>query len=266
MVGSSRKTSEAQGNVSLSLVRRAEALIRALNGVQDARVDTDAQGHLTVAHVVPAEGTATKAIVRNVQTALRAALDIQIDTRSIFVSPALPQAALESVAQNDVKESAHGVRTQFAPRRFAAFEAGPVPSNGYRQAPHIELLELQRFGQEQMQCRVVLEANGRRRTGSADAGPEREGGVTLAAQATLDALRHIESGDWMFEGAADVIIGGQRHVVVSIRQNVTSEPASGAALVHESVEHAIALAVLNAAGLGGAVHTNNDPERRAATH
>jgi hypothetical protein len=96
------------------------------------------------------------------------------------------------------------------------------------------------------------------------AGEEREGAVTLAARATLDALRHMEAGAWMFEGAADVIIGGQRHVVVSIKKDLMVEPVSGAAPVHESVEHAVALAVLNAAGLSGAIN-QTDPERRAAS-
>jgi hypothetical protein len=255
-------SAEGAGQV-FSLVRRAEALVRALTGVADARVDTDAQGHITVVHVVPASGMSTKAIVRNVQTALRAALDIQMDTRSIFVAETLPQALLETVSA-DVTQVAvlrQGGRAQAGAQRLAAVER----LDGYRAAPHIELLELQRYGQDQLQCKVVIELNGRRRTGSADAGEGREGGVTLAAQATLAALRHIEPGEWMFEGAADVIIGGQRHVVVSIRQEVAGQLLSGAAVVHESVEHAIALAVLNAAGLAGALHTNNDPERRAAT-
>jgi hypothetical protein len=256
-------SAEGPGSVSLTLLRRAETLVRALTGVQDARVDADAEGHLSAVHVVPAPAAQTKAIVRNVQSALRAALNIAIDTRSIFVAATLPQAMLESVTSERLPESVtrDGVRAQPAPRRLAAL--GNAAQNVYRQA-HIELLELQRLGQDQLQCRVVIEANGRRRTGTAVAGEEREGAVTLAARATLDALRHMEAGAWMFEGAADVIIGGQRHVVVSIKKDLMVEPVSGAAPVHESVEHAVALAVLNAAGLSGAIN-QTDPERRAAS-
>jgi hypothetical protein len=234
--------------------------------VQDARVDGNAEGHLVAVHVVPAANAQTKAVVRNVQSALRAALNIAIDSRSVFVASALPQALLESVTPEPAIESVmrDGVRAQPVPRRLSALGNGAVYTNGHRQAPHVELLELQRLGQDQLQCRVVIEANGRRRTGSADAGEEREGAVTLAARATLDALRHMGTGDWAFEGAADVIIGGQRHVVVSIKKDLMMEPVSGAAPVHESVEHAIALAVLNAAGLSGAIN-QNDPERRTAS-
>jgi hypothetical protein len=258
-------SAEGSGHVSLSLLRRAETLVRALAGVQDARVDGDAQGHLTAVHVVPAANAQTKAVVRNVQSALRAALNIASDTRSIFVAPTLPQALLESVTPEPAIESVmrDGVRAQPAPRRLSTLANAAVYTNGYRQAPHIELLELQRLGQDQLQCRVVIQANGRRRTGSADAGEENAGAVTLAARATLDALRGMGTGDWVFEGAADVIIGGQRHVVVSIKKDLMVEPVSGAAPVHESVEHAIALAVLNAAGLSGAI--TMDPERRAAS-
>ena len=259
-------SAEGPGNVSFSIVRRAETLVRALAGVQEARVDTNAEGILTSVHVVPAQGTGTKAIVRNVQTALRAALNIAIDTRSIFVADKLPQAALESVtsAQPSPSVTKDGVKAQPAPLRRGAFEK-PAQYGGNQRQARVELLELQRFGLDQLQCRVVIEANGRRRSGSADAGEEREGAVTLAARATLDALRHVEPGAWTFEGAADVIIGGQRHVVVSIRKDKLSDPLSGAAQVHESVEHAVALAVLNAAGLGGAAQVT-DSERRAATH
>jgi hypothetical protein len=260
-------SAEGPGNVSFSIVRRAETLVRALAGVQDARVDTNGEGILTSVHVVPAQGTGTKAIVRNVQTALRAALNIAIDTRSIFVADKLPQAALESVTPAPASASVtkDGVRAQPAPLRRGAFEPPEQHGSTSQRQARIELLELQRFGLDQLQCRVVIEANGRRRSGSADAGEEREGVVTLAARATLDALRHVEPGAWTFEGAADVIIGGQRHVVVSIRKDNKSDPLSGAAQVHESVEHAVALAVLNAAGLGGAAQVT-DSERRAATH
>src|SRR5262245_38738724 len=107
-------SAEGPGNVSFSIVHRAESLVRALAVVQDARVDANGEGVLTSVHVVPSQGTVTKAIVRNVQTALRAALNIAIDTRSIFVAEKLPQAALESVTPTPAAPSVtkDGVRAQ----------------------------------------------------------------------------------------------------------------------------------------------------------
>src|SRR6185503_12075735 len=133
-------SAEGPGNVSFSIVRRAEALVRALAGVQDARVDTNGEGILTSVHVVPAQGTGTKAVVRNVQTALRAALNIAIDTRSIFVADKLPQAALESVTAAAAPSSVtkDGVKAQPAQLRRGAFEK-PSQYGGNQRQARIEL-------------------------------------------------------------------------------------------------------------------------------
>jgi hypothetical protein len=239
-------SSEATSTVSNPISRRAEGLLKQLSGVSDVRVEL-AGSRVAAVYVVPVSETATRGIVRNVQSALKAALNIAIEPRMVMIVPKLPavSALLEAPAPKTP-----------APKPSAA--PAPVPASmisllgGTRLVPRVEVLELQRLNHDQLQCRVVVEVAGRRRTGSAQAGEEREGAVTLAARATLDAMRHIEMGDWSFEGAADVIIAGQRHIVVSVKKNENAHALSGAAPVHESVEHAVAVAVLNAAGLSGA--------------
>ncbi len=258
-----RVSAEARAEAAhRSFAERIESLIRSLAGVQATRVDA-ASAQLRAVYVVPVPGASTRGITRNVQSALMAAHGLAIDSRMIFIVPELPDVVAQA-PEAPVPAPEPTPAAPQAQRRVAAVGfIGASALQAFRATPRIELLELHRFNQDQLQCRVVIELGGRRRSGSAEAGEEREGAVTLAARATLDALRHIEEGAWIFEGAADVIIGGQRHVCVSVKKNEDGASLSGAAAVHESVEHAVASAVLNAAGLAG---TLNDPNRRLVQH
>ena len=251
-----RTSSEARGLASQSNAQRIELLLKSLHGVQAARVEFDKQNKLIGVYVVPAGTASSKGLTRNVQSALMAAHGISLDARAVLIVPELPlKLAQDAVAPES--DAAADSQRPAAQRRLAAIGKIGLPANGYRPIPHVELMELQRLSGDSLQCKVVIEMGGRRRTGVAEAGEEREGAVTLAARATLDALRFIEPGDWLFEGAADVIIAGQRHIVVSICRNEDVASVSGAAPVHESVEQAVANAVLNAAGLTTAVTSDN---------
>jgi hypothetical protein len=270
-----------EGDVSRAVCARAEALLRSLNGVADVRVELDEQGRLRMVYVVAASGVGGKALIRNVQSGLRAAFNLAIDPGSIVLMPALPPEKTPVVVKAPVAAPAAAPVAEKAPvaelepvatpaaarnadRRWAAVGfAGTTPRAIYRPTPQIEVLELHRFNQDQLQCKVVIEQGGQRRTGTAVAGDERSGGVTLAARATLNALQAIEPGEWSFEGAADVIIGGQRHICVSVRKSINGPSLSGAAAVTESVERAVATAVLNAAGLSNV--TSQQQNRRLVT-
>ena len=247
-----------------SLAARIEDLIRSLAGVHQTRADVHA-GVLRSVFVVPAPAAAPRGIIRNVQSALMAAHGIALDPRAILLVPELPQL---EYSQPVPPVPAPTVRVPAVPAADATWSsarsATPLttpnaPVTSTVRTRRIELLELNRYSQDQLQCRVVIEEAGLRRSGQAEAGEEREGAITLAARATLAALRAMEPGDWLFEGAADVIIGGQRHVCVSVKKTANGASLSGAAPVLESVEHAIASAVLNAASL---TTTLRDPARQ----
>ncbi|MGH7470100.1 MAG: hypothetical protein ACRENP_19315 [Longimicrobiales bacterium] len=260
-----RAWGEAQDSGSTQeLAGRIESLVRSLAGVRAARGDLVA-GQLRALFVVPAPEVAPRALTRNVQSALMAALGLSIDARAIFLVPDLPvtQAPANepaaAVAAPDPKPEAPAPQPVAHRRRAAVgFIALPVSR---RASPRLELLELDRTIPDRLYCRVVLEYGGLRHTGTAEAGDEREGGVTLAARATLEALRHVEKTQWIFEGAADVIIGGQRHICVSVKTHEGAPALSGAAPVTDSVEQAVAGAVLNAASLSSAFR---DPNHRQA--
>ena len=72
-------------------VARATALIRALTGVVDARVEADASGIRTIAVVVEPALSAWE-ITRNVQSALLASLGLAIDTAIVEVRRPQPEA------------------------------------------------------------------------------------------------------------------------------------------------------------------------------
>ena len=266
----------ALGPVPHPFAQRIEALLRSLHGVQDARVELGKDLKPRAVYVTPQSSTAAKGLTRNVQSGLQAALRIALDPKFIYIVPELPARGatpdimgdspeapvLVPVADTPAPARARSERGDGARRLVGVGRTGPAA--GYKPPPRIEVLELKRTaGGEQLQCRVVVEVAGRRRTGVAEAGEEREGAVQLAARATLDALRFIEPGEWIFEGAADVIIAGQRHIVVSVARSEDLPSLSGAAPVNDSVEHAVAVAVLNAAGLSGGSN-NNDNLARAA--
>jgi hypothetical protein len=238
---------EKRATITVTMAQRAEALLRSLAGIAAVRVEL-AGTQVAAVYVVPASEGASRGLVRNVQSGLMAALGISIEPRLVLVVPELPAKVAPAPtvvsAPKAVQKAVEELRPQPVPT--------PEKSGGFRPVPRIEVLELQRLNQDQLQCRVVVEVGGHRRAGTAQAGEEREGAVTLAARATLDAMKRIEAGDWLFEGAADVIIAGRRHIVVSVRKHEEMAPLSGAAAVDESVEHAVAVAVLNAAGVPAA--------------
>ena len=244
-------------DVSRAVLTRVETLVRSLNGVADARAELDDKWRLRVVYVVAAAGVGGKALIRNVQSALRAHLDLALEPGSIVLMPSLPavkapapaKPAIAEIPRKKPEPVAVPVVKPRSKEPHPVTKATEMARAAYRPTPQIEVLELTRFNHDQLQCRVVIELAGQRRTGNAIAGDERAGGVTLAARATLEALQTIEPGDWVFEGAADVIIGGQRHICASIRKSEDGASLTGAAPVVDSVERAVAVAVLNAAGL-----------------
>jgi len=140
----------------------------------------------------------------------------------------------------------HGIEPHPAP----AQPAWPM-FNQHGVMPRIELLEMQRDETGAPRCRIIIESDARRYLGTATNVRGGETTADLIAGAITHALEPIIPCDLHFDGMADVIIAGQRHVVVSLRNTSDwSHALSGAAPVYDSVEYAIANAILNAIGVG----------------
>jgi hypothetical protein len=75
------------------IVYRAEDLILRLRDVRSCRIITDETGSITEIHVVASSDRPAKMIARDVETALKAELDLEIDYRKIGVVMIDPDAA-----------------------------------------------------------------------------------------------------------------------------------------------------------------------------
>ncbi len=121
-------------------VARATALIRALKGVVDARVEMDGSGIRTVAVVVEPALSAWE-ITRNVQSALLASLGLAIDTAIVEVTrpPAdrgAPEDAPEPAGEPDpVAKPPRGNGAAAANGRARANGVGKAAANGNGKAP-----------------------------------------------------------------------------------------------------------------------------------
>ncbi len=226
-------------------VARATALIRALKGVVDARVEMDATGIRTVAVVVEPPLSAWE-ITRNVQSALLASLGLTIDTAIVEVSrPGVEPSAADARAA--VPEPAAPVKT--SPKNAPAASYGkrsndksavPVNGNGKsngkvkviealtppvvasapaaparrRQSASVARLELEVRGSGRMGCRVVVATSDRIAAGESDGLDTPSGRLEAVARAVVAASR--------IPGAAlDAIrlveLAGRTYVIVAVR-------------------------------------------------
>lgn len=246
---------EALGGVPAAAARRAEQLLRAVTGIAAARVNCDPDGRVRSVRIVAEPGATPRQAIRNACSALHIGLRASIDSRCIMVVDSL-QDRRPTIAGHVSLEALRDSTAVPLDSGRVGDALGSVqrrlsdPYAGYSPIPRVELVEASRHEGEPLRCRVVIEFGGRRRSGSAEADEDQTGLSQLAAQATLEALHDFERAHWEFEGAADVIIAGRRYVVVSVRPP-GGTPVSGAAPVTHALEHAIAVAVLNAVGLAG---------------
>ncbi len=66
-------------------LRRAETLVARIPGVSSCRIKTDADGQIAEVHVVATTEKAPKFVVRDVESALKAGLDLDVDYKKIGV-------------------------------------------------------------------------------------------------------------------------------------------------------------------------------------
>jgi len=64
---------------------RAETLVNAIRGVTSCRIQIDHEGNIVEVHVVASAGKPPKLVARDVESALKAGLDIDVDYRKIGV-------------------------------------------------------------------------------------------------------------------------------------------------------------------------------------
>ncbi len=251
-------------------VARATALIRALKGVVDARVEMDATGIRTVAVVVEPPLSAWE-ITRNVQSALLASLGLTIDTAIVEVTrpaeeaapadaePVAPEAArsreADEVAPGNGKPRSNGRSPAKgngkSNGKAKAIEATlpeappPAPQTRKRPSATVARLELEVRGSGRIGCRVVVATRDRIAAGESDGVDTPAGRLEAAARAVVAASR-IPGAD--LDAVRLVELAGRKYVIVAVRGWSGRDPVYRAevAAVDASPEAAAADATLSA--------------------
>ena len=213
-------------------IERAEALLRSLTGVVSVRVVGKPGGEVEEIHVLTNEEVGPKQTVRNVESALRAQLGLEVDHRRI------------SVAQTKEAGNERGSPILLHPRRsesrilFVGHHVEPDKSHQVRMQVHVEWRG-KRFtgdasGSELPRTRLETAAHATLRgveLAVAASRGESEPAIALA----LDGVRTVDAFDRTYALVGVHAIGGREIVRLS-----------GASVVDGPPDRAVILATLQA--------------------
>lgn len=236
-------------------IERAEQLLTSLTGVLSSRVVAKPGGEIEEIHVLTTTEVSPKQTVRNVESALLADFDLEVDHRKI------------SVAQTSQRTKEPGPQARVVPDddRGAAAGAQPAPAPQAEPAPRRATEERIIFlghefasdGPRKIRLKVAVEwADSGRAEGEAVGTDLPKSRVEAAARATLQALEACaglrEECDTDFTLALDGVrlvdaFEGQ-YVLVSVHAITGRDatPLVGSASVRHSPERAVILATLQA--------------------
>jgi hypothetical protein len=214
----------------------AEAAIRGLRDVEDARIVFDSTG-VSAIHVISSSHRAPKQIVRDIESLLSTRFQVSIDHRVVSVAfTDKPHAAPISrpIELHPPAESAEPLEDRVRFGSVNLFVAGP-----------------------RTQAQVEVRWKGALRAGSASGWSTREGSFRLIAEATLAAVQEFVD-DEVGLGLSEiefVRMGRQEVVVVglSLLAHRQEKLLVGSCAVEQDAQQAVALATLGALNrvLGG---------------
>ena len=220
------------------LLQRAEELLSSLPGVVSARIVADDAGAVREIHVLTSLEVPPKQTVRNIESALIAHLGMRVDHRKISVATTTATATARPRPALDIGGSD-------APAAEAA--AGPAAAGRRIYFDDVEVVRSRARG---VTCRVTLRKGDASFTGEAEGMEHERARVELAARATLEAIAAAEGlqGLLALEGVQRIAAFGREFafVAVTARQQRLTAMLTGTCEVHESLETAGALAVLDA--------------------
>jgi hypothetical protein len=222
-------------------IQEAERLLMSLTGVVSARLVTRPGGEVEEVHVLTTDEVTAKQTVRNVESALLAHLDIEVDHRKISVAPTKERPSREAVEKE--------VPVHLLP------EPEPVPTDR-RLVFHGHHVETERS--HQARHRVEIEWSGEQYTGTASAADLPRTRLEAVANATLQAVAAALSSEvkagpgpgvtLALDGVKVVDAFDRKFVLVAVNamagRDVT--PLAGATVVDVSTDRAAILATLQA--------------------
>ena len=228
-------------------IASAEALLESLTGVVSARIVAKPGGDVEEIHLLTTEEVSAKQTVRNVESALLAHFDLEVDHRKISVARTRAQAAAEP-APMPTPQTASPDPEPVALRAVQASTGGGrflfVGHQVETERSHIVRMRVtlmfgdQRFdgeasGTDLPRARLETVANATLRCIESALGAGRLEGERLALQ--LDGVKMVEAFDRRFVLAAVHALAGRE-----------VQALSGAAAVEESTDRAVILATLQA--------------------
>lgn len=225
----SRNGSAAGTSVSAD---RAEALLRSITGVREARIDIGPAGEILDVRILADPDVPPRQVARNVQSALLVHLGILVDHRAVTV-----QVDPDTTPRTRPRDTA----------THATAPANPAPTAETHAT--LESLELERLHPHRVRCRVTLNAEGRTLTGQAELMDRPGAGLDAAARTVLHALDTARThAPIEFEGVREVEIAGRPYVIAATRTFHGRELRflAGAAAIDDTPEDAAALAALQA--------------------
>lgn len=226
-------------------IEGAERLLTTLTGVVSARLVAKAGGEVEEIHLLTSEEISPKQTVRNVESALLAHFDLNVDHRKISVAqtktPPLP------LRQVDETEQLSG--GMFAPQPALANPEKRILFAGH---------ELEAERGHRIRMRVAVEWNGERFTGEAIGSDLPRARIELVAVATLKSIESaLNAPDTDPARQVDLALDGvklldafDRHYVMVGVQAITRRKLTvlvGACPVEDSPDRASILATLQAA-------------------
>lgn len=232
-------------------VSEIEQLLHALKGVVSARAVMASDGRAVEIHVLATSELHPKQIVRNVESALTAGLDLDIDRRVVSVSQLQPGAEPDLVEESATEEddsSEQVTASDVQPLR----NGGSVerePSRPMPDRPILVGIRSSSGSKMENACEVRLRVDGNEVIGTADGLDTGSGRIDAAARATLEALeKAYPRFNVVLEGASVTTAHGQKYVLVTTHglQGRQSTPLTGAATLGASPEESAVLACLQA--------------------
>lgn len=208
-------------------VRRAEALVARIQGVTSCRIRLDGAGQIAEVHVVAGPGKSPKFVARDVEGALKASMNLDVDYKKIGV------VVLDAEAE--------------APAQEPSIEEFPIIEHASRFAfSRVNVVS----SREGTRAEVELTRDGAQAFGGSESDNPAAGALAVVAEATLRAVSEFldEPTRLCLGGVLKVPLGGRDAIVVSV--DVVgprhSRTLAGCALVTGDEHRTIVFATLDA--------------------
>ena len=257
-------------------ISAAESLLRSLKGVVSARIVAKPGGKVEEIHMLTTADVSPKQTVRNVESALLAHFDLEVDHRCISVAESTDfrqPRAVESDSPSAIEPEAEAEHPEpeeeafwemppvhaEVPEQFAAPSAPPRPfahaESEERILFHGHRIESQRG--RRLRMVVTLEWLGEIYEGEATGADMPRGRLETVADATLRAIEKLVMGELeerrapvlALDGAKIVDAFDREYALVAVHAMTDRDVAAlaGSASVLDSPERAVILATLQAA-------------------